>query len=214
MPAVAAILAPAILLPAASPAQTPASPPAWLDASFRRVVIGADAHNADRMLAQIEEVAGAGADTVVLTGHLKGYAWFPSRLAVQNPDRVIDDVITEGARLCREHDVRCVVYVGAPLIQRALVDRNDWRQRGPGGEARGDEGACCLLSPFGDWLIDYLREMAGHAPLDGIWLDGYPQAPLSCACPYCAAAYRAETGFELPRTGDPNALELRKCVEW
>lgn len=213
-PVPCAVLMAGALLAVTMAAQAGDGSPAWLESSFRRVVVGADAHNADRMLAQIEEVAEAGADTVAFTGHLKGYGWFPSRLAVQNPERVVEDVIAEGARLCREQDVRCVVYVGAPVIQQALVDRDDWRQRGPDGEARDDGGACCLLSPFGDWLIEYLTEIAGHAPLDGIWLDGYPQAPLACACPYCAAAYDDERGRRLPQTGDPNAVELREYVGW
>ena len=201
-------------IPALVVASTAWGQPTWPRESFRRVVVGADAHNADRMLAQIPEVSAAGADTVAFTGHLKGTTWFPSRLAAQSPDRVVEDVVAEGARLCREHGVRGVVYVGAPLVQAGLRDQVDWRQRSASGEPRGDEGTCCLLSPFGDWLIEYLCELATHAPLDGLWLDGYPQAPLSCACPYCAAAYRAETGRDLPLTGDPDSPELRTYVEW
>jgi hypothetical protein len=177
-------------------------------------VIGADPHNANRMFEQFAEVADCGADTVVFTGHLRGEAWYPSELAKYSETLVVDDAVAEGARRARELGMRAAVYVGAPLVQQALRDQTDWRQRGPQGEVRGEDPACCLLSPFGDWIIDYLCEMAKHAPIDGIWLDGYPQAPLACACPHCADRYLADTGAGLPQTGDPKSPELRRYVVW
>jgi hypothetical protein len=192
-----------------------ASPgPDWPQQSFRRAVIGADAHNADRMLGQIAEAAQCGADTVVLTGHLRGEGWFPSELAAYPADLAVGDVVADGTRLAHEEGLRCVFYVGAPLVQKALVGRTDWLQRNAAGQPVGDPGALCLLSPFGEWLTTYLVELASHAPVDGIWLDGYPQAALACACPHCAAAYLRDTGQPLPTSGDPASAELRAYVTW
>lgn len=188
--------------------------PDWPARSFRRAVIGADPHNTDRMLAQIEEVAQCGADTVVFTGHLRGEAWFPSQLATPAPNLAVPDVVAEGVRRCHERGMRAVVYVGAPLIQTALQGRLDWRQRTGAGEPAGQEPAGCLLSPFGDWLIDYLVELATHAPADGLWLDGYPQAALACACPHCARRYRQEAGADLPTTAEAGDAGFRRYVVW
>jgi hypothetical protein len=186
----------------------------WPAQSFRRAVIGADPHNADRMLAQIEEVAHCGADTVIFTGHLRGEAWFPSQFATPAPNLAVPDVVAEGVRRCHDRGMRAVVYVGAPLIQTALQDRLDWRQRTADGQPTGQEPACCLLSPFGDWLIDYLAELAAHAPVDGLWLDGYPQAVLACACPHCAQRYRQDAGADLPSTGEVRDAGFRRYVVW
>lgn len=203
------------LVPLAILATNPAeAAPDWLHSSFRRAVVGADPHNADRMLAQIAEVAQGGADTVVFTGHLRGEAWFPSRLAVPAPNRAVPDVVAEGVRRCHEKGMRAVVYVGAPLFQKALSNKIEWQQRNAAGEPIHQEPIGCLLSPFGDWLIDYLSELVTHAPLDGIWLDGYPQAVLSCTCPHCAQQYRQDSGAELPTTGDARDAGFRRYTVW
>lgn len=188
--------------------------PDWPSRSYRRAVFGADAHNADKMLAQIKEVHECGADTAVITGHLNGCAWYPSRFAALATGLPVDDVVRTGAQSCHSLGLRCVIYVGAPLVQNIVGDNPDWRQRGPDGKATGDQPAGCLMSSFGEWLVSYLSELAAHAPIDGIWLDGYPQMALACSCPHCAAAYKRETAMNLPVWGDPKDAGLRKYVPW
>lgn len=188
--------------------------PAWLASSFRRCVTGADPQNADRMLAQIQDVHDCGADTVILTAHLRGRAWFPSKLAATEPKLCVEDAVADGGERCRRLGIRAVFYVGAPLEQEAVRDRMEWRQRRADGSPAGQSPALCLLSPGGDWLIDYLAELAAHAPMEGVWLDGYPQPALSCSCPHCAARYRADTGRELPQSASLANADFRRYVAW
>jgi len=135
-------LFPALILLIGCPTQVTHAQPNWPATSFRRAVIGADPHNANRMFEQFAEVADCGADMVVFTGHLRGEAWYPSELAKYSPTLVVDDAVAEGARRGHELGMRAVVYVGAPLIQQALRDKTDWRQRGAQGE---DEGSRRLV---------------------------------------------------------------------
>lgn len=186
----------------------------WTGQSFRRLVVGADPHSADRMLAQIGEIADVGADTVIFTGHLWGEAWYPSRLAARAQALSVQDAIRQGAESALARGLRPVVYVGAPLVQKALRARMDWLQRRPDGEPIAEDRPACLLSGFGDWLIEYLVEMSTHAPIAGLWLDGYPQAAVACACPHCAAAYRREADSELPSSGSPDDAGFRKYALW
>jgi len=187
--------------------------PEWLAGSFRRAVIGADAHNVDRMLAQTDEVHDSGADMVIITAHLRGWAFFPSEFAATAPDLAVPDVLGDGVARIKELGMRAVVYVHAPLIQEALAGREEWRQRSADGSLT--EGpAVCILSPGHEWVLEYLCEMVRHAPLDGLWLDGYPQGTMNCFCDHCATAYREDKGLELPGTWDANASELREYVAW
>lgn len=186
----------------------------WIGQSFRRLVVGADPHSADRMLAQIREIADVGADTVIFTGHLWGEAWYPSRLAARAQTLSVQDAVRQGTESARARGLRPVVYVGAPLVQKALRERMDWLQRRPDGEPIAEDRPACLLSGFGDWLIQYLVEMSTHAPIAGLWLDGYPQAAVACACPHCAAAYRREAGSDLPTSGSPDDAGFRRYTLW
>lgn len=188
--------------------------PVWPSHSYRRIVVGADPNNAGKMLAQIKEVKECVADTVVFTGQLWGDTWFPSKMASYASKLDVKDPVAEGTRMAHEMGMKAVVYIGAPSIQNALVNRLDWRQRKPNGEVVSDQPSCCLLSPFGDWVIEYLVEMATHAPIDGYWLDGYPQYALGCSCRYCAEAYKKETGLDLPTSASNESLEYRNYAIW
>jgi hypothetical protein len=188
--------------------------PDWLSHSCRRVVIGADPHNADKMMAQIREVHDCGADTVILTSHLWGQSFFPSKMASQSPTLTVKDVVADGTRMAHKLGMRAVFYVGAPYVQQSLKDRIDWRQRDPSGNPSSDDPRCCMLSPFGDWEIEFLTEIAKHAPIDGLWLDGYPQMPLWCSCHYCSEAYKREKGFDLPTSASEADPAFRRYVAW
>ncbi|MGW1867236.1 hypothetical protein ACWCPS_16925 [Streptomyces mauvecolor] len=106
----------------------------------------------------------------------------------------------------------------------------DWVQRGLDGQPNvfygglvvwvdpGDES--CWLSPNSPWRDYYLARIRGLAAtgIDAIWPDVpiYFDGAMSwCdASPWAAAAFRADTGLELPRTADFTDPAFRRYVEW
>ncbi len=186
----------------------------WLRQSYRRVVVGADAQQADKMLASLPMIAESGADTVTITAQLRGDSWYPSKMGTIAPNLSVDDAVRQGVEQAHQLGIRVIAYLGGPLKQNALKDKKEMLCRDSSAIWSGHREELCLLSPGGDWLIKYMVELAQHAPIDGIWLDGYPQGPMHCRCSHCAEAYKRDTGAKVPMTGDPKDANLRRYVLW
>ena len=107
----------------------------------------------------------------------------------------------------------------APLL---TAQHPDWRFRYIGWDgpySDRDTHFVCYNSPYGDLLKDYCVEVVSDLGLDGIWFDGsYVCSPapmkVACACEFCAAKYRDETGRELPSKVDMTDMAFRRYLEW
>ncbi len=74
-------------------------------------------------------------------------------------------------------------------------------------------GMLCLLGPYGDFFIDVLAEIVTQFPeVDAFSFDGLHYAGV-CYCAPCRAAYKADTGQEIPPT-DMNNPAFRRYQHW
>jgi len=71
----------------------------------------------------------------------------------------------------------------------------------------------CWNSPYGDWFIHSQVELVKRLDWDGYNMDGFGCWP-HCFCPHCRAAYRKDTGREIPTSGDVNNSEFRHYLKW
>jgi len=100
----------------------------------------------------------------------------------------------------------------------------DWRQKfifEPDPNVTYAKASCCINSPYGDAVINYLIEAIDKFNLDGLWIDGSaftpvwqkPQ-PVSCVCKYCREKFKRDTGKDLPEKYDWSTREFREWVKW
>jgi hypothetical protein len=99
----------------------------------------------------------------------------------------------------------------------------EWRQVSllPWHADGSQDIACCFNSPYGEALINYCNYAIETLGLDGIWFDGSAWTPiwnrplpLTCACAFCTATFKAETGLALPAKADWNDPVFRRWVGW
>jgi hypothetical protein len=96
----------------------------------------------------------------------------------------------------------------------------DWQViNSPGGkpisveELKTNHVLGCWNSPYGDWFIKSQVELVKQLDWDGYNMDGFG-CWSQCFCPSCTAAYRADSGREIPATGNVNSSEFRHYLKW
>jgi hypothetical protein len=71
----------------------------------------------------------------------------------------------------------------------------------------------CNVGPWGDYLIELLAELVDDFKLDGYSFDGNYHPPI-CFCPHCKAAYRRDTGHEIPPRVNLDDVAYRQYLVW
>jgi hypothetical protein len=71
----------------------------------------------------------------------------------------------------------------------------------------------CWNSPYGDWFIKSQVALVKRLDWDGYNMDGFG-CWSHCFCPSCTAAYRTDTGREIPASGDVNNSAFRHYLKW
>lgn len=153
---------------------------------------------------------------VFALGYLHGETYYPSRHA---PSRdglggrdVVGEFVTEAARA----GLGVVAYVnsffGGP---DAWEVHPDWTQRWVDGTetTQGRAKGMCINSPYGRRVAAVVGEVAGRFAVEGVYLDE-PSLQSWCACSWCAARYRADTGRELPLAVAPGSEEFAAFLDW
>lgn len=71
----------------------------------------------------------------------------------------------------------------------------------------------CNQGPWGEYLIELLVELVQDYDLDGYSFDGNYHPPI-CYAPHAKAAYRRDTGRELPAQADLHDVAYREYLVW
>ena len=100
------------------------------------------------------------------------------------------------------------------------AEHPDWQDiNSPGGkpitveQLKTNHVLGCWNSPYGDWFIKSQVELVKRLDWDGYNMDGFG-CWSQCFCPSCTAAYRADSGREIPATRDVNSPEYRHYLKW
>ncbi len=101
-----------------------------------------------------------------------------------------------------------------------VAEHPDWQEivtpngkpiTGKAAEGRAMMG--CWNSPYGDWFIKSQVELVKRLDWDGYNMDGFG-CWTQCYCPYCRAAYKHDTGKDIPKDKNVNDPEFRHYLKW
>ena len=125
----------------------------------------------------------------------------------------VDAAHAKGAKVLGE----VIRFNMTPWLQ---AEHPDWQDiNSPGGkpitveQLKTNHVLGCWNSPYGDWFIKSQAELVKRLDWDGYNMDGFG-CWSQCFCPSCTAAYRADSGREIPATRDVNAPEYRHYLKW
>jgi len=160
----------------------------------------------------VSMLVDAGVEAVhVMTRLELGICYFPSAVCFER-DRsgrdwmreILDEIAQQGAA----DKLKVIAYFATRRDNVAAKHRPEWQQRDkednplwdrdPYGQPRF--AFCCLNSPYRDYMIAMLTEIADRYPeIACLWLDTpyYPQG--GCYCRWCEDRFRQSRGYPLPR---------------
>ncbi|WP_205678872.1 alpha-amylase family protein [Aquisphaera insulae] len=149
------------------------------------------------------------------------YAYYDSKLLKRRSPHVPPDRLGRDIAEYKRLGVR-ILGVYPPCLQGEVYELHpEWRRiaekDGPipqvdlGKYPHG--GMLCLLGPYGDFFIDVLAEILATFPdVDAFSFDGLHYAGV-CYCGNCRAAFRKDTGGEIPKV-DMNDPAFRRYQHW
>ncbi|MBE6381297.1 MAG: hypothetical protein E7047_10255 [Lentisphaerae bacterium] len=117
-----------------------------------------------------------------------------------------------GISVIEHHDPTIINYRGYPLF----LAKRDWLQR----DIRSGEfnyWFCPGNNDFMGYFLGYMRDLQSKAQFAGFMIDELNLASRKdCGCDSCRQAYKAETGYDLPKTLNFTAptMEQRQFRAW
>lgn len=147
------------------------------------------------------ELAGKNANCVMLSGLLDRHAYPASHLAKMRTalGNVVRELHGRGIKVLDHVDVTLLWNHGTAY--RLLLEDPGILLQNAGGNACGFQ--TCLLNPsWRERMFAYLRDEVA-AGVDGFQLDEVYFWHRGCTCANCRAAFRRDTGRELPPDDDP-----------
>lgn len=185
----------------------PVNVPAWLQDAT--VYVFSSPEEAAECKAQMAALPIGGID----------YVYYPSKLLPMAPG-------TDPNKMKKEVDaftkagVHCIAAIPPRLNTPMYIKHPEWRSK-PTRDYKFKEigpdnpygSNLCLMGPWGDYLIDVLAEaMTMYPQIVGYSFDGIHDSGV-CYCDNCRAAYRADTGSEIPDV-NMNDPAFRKYQMW
>jgi glycosyl hydrolase family 42 (putative beta-galactosidase) len=125
----------------------------------------------------------------------------------------------------RMHEINCSVISWYPLhLCIGLAEKHpDWLMKPiPWSEYDFTEDKekrhCCINSPYGEMLPEFLAEVVVELGFDGIWMDGTTFAIENenpgCICNFCREKFIKETNLKIPEKVDFENHDFRVWVNW
>lgn len=202
----------------------------WFRESFRKVhLLYVSPQWAERRgeafdaAAYAEAYADAGVDCVQLycKDH-HGVCYFPSSLGLQYPRDILGELLPE----LKKRNIKLMAYVSMFFDNYAMGLHPEWRAVNEAGDPHktGPFIHASVCSPYADFLLTQLEEIASKYEVDGYWLDIIPLArhlpqelwmiqphPVPDYSLYAQKRYREVTGRGLPLA--PTAAETDEIFE-
>jgi hypothetical protein len=202
----------------------------WYKTSFRRHLL--DMHIPDwspKFLAKldaeryVELLVQARVDTaMVYTSSCLGICYWPTPIGHMHAGLQGRDFIGRMVELCRENGINVILYHNF-WTKWAYETYPEWRFISAKGQGTaeylgqpGRYGVCCLNSPYRNFLIRQVEDLATKYDAEGIWIDMIHWPYSVCYCPHCRSRYLGETGSVLPDRvdwHDPNWIRFQRTRE-
>jgi hypothetical protein len=109
------------------------------------------------------------------------------------------DLFGEVVAECHRRGIHPLAYFSVIFDNWAFEQHPDWRILPTDGysQLNGRYGTVCPNSPYRDYVIACIREIAGNYDIDGMFFD-MTFWPAVCYCPHCTARFWREAGTEPP----------------
>ena len=98
----------------------------------------------------------------------------------------------------------------SPKYIETTAKMGTWVVKAVEGNAWGQMNALC--PPYRDWMGRFMAEYVTVGDVDGFWFDGTPGA--GDAGPYGQAAYKRDTGKDVPKKIDWDSQEFKEWFVW
>lgn len=147
-----------------------------------------------------------------------GVSYFPTKLGPVHKNLRGRDHLREYVEALHKRNIKILGYYSFP--DKGVWERNpDWREAGPDGkEIRGGNfgGPLCPNSPYHEYFVARVSEIAQNYDLDGFMLDtaGFSGAEPGCYCRYCQRKYRERYARDLPRQRNGYDEDWRRFVQF
>ncbi len=95
----------------------------------------------------------------------------------------------------------------------------DWIAVGADGQPRRhwaspEMWVTCGLGPYNfDFINEVHKEILTRYPVDGLFMNRWDGSGM-CYCQHCVQNFKADTGYDLPRTNDPQDAARRAYIVW
>ena len=151
-----------------------------------------------------------------------GYCFFPADPPGRPHPGLGSDYVGNMTAALKAEGLRTIAYLNVYTNVWLKDEHPDWVLRTPDGARIGGgwlqfEGSfMCPSSPYlREYFLPLLGQLVRRYDLDVIWLDaGIWLADTLCHCDYCRAAYRTDTGRELPQGWPSPATRPSDVKKW
>lgn len=159
-----------------------------------------------------------GADVVEVPVQDIWYSFYPSTVATSGGTYGNGVLLQQIIGYAHSQGVKVIGAMPACKDASCLTAHTDWRQRPTDSTTwltkPADQVTGCLVSPYGDYLINEIAELARSIGLDGVSLQGYSNTQAFCYCTYCKSAYQAEMGASIPASINYDDANFRRYLAW
>lgn len=210
-------------LPATAAAGGIPPAPSWIDRPMRwaQLTLVEDDPGKFDLQFWLDYFASTKSDAVCLSGG-GCVAYYPTKVPLHHRsawlgDRdVLGDLITGCRKLGMVVIVRTDPHATYDDVQAA---HPDWIHVNADGRpfrhwASPEMWVTCALGPYNfDFMTDVKREIMSAYRVDGIFINRWEGSGM-CYCEHCRANFRAASGFELPRTENPQDPARHAHILW
>ncbi len=128
--------------------------------------------------------------------------------------------LKEQVKAAHKNGITVMTWFPGSHCRSAAKKHPEWRTRylstSPSTEQANSE-ICCINSPFGKALTEFVCESIEKYDIDGFWFDGTLWAlpgNIGCSCDYCRRLFEKEEGIQFPATADWNIPSFKRWVKW
>jgi len=134
--------------------------------------------------------------------------------------KVLRNFLGEYLPIARGKGLRVIIYFNVHAYAGKFADEHpDWAmKRSDGSRLTGlywaEITSPCVNSPWREWSLRVIRELAEKHPIDGVFLDGPAFFYDTCYCDSCKLKFRERNGAELPTKENWKDPDWRKFVQF
>ena len=188
----------------------------WLFRPDGRVFNNLTIPDSEQGRRELEQITGeslmtaaerAGGKIAVFDSKAQFYAFHETTVSEKHPGLGSRDLVSELIEAGRKRGILYVPYIPIDCDQRAFREHPEWRPLKSDGSPLEDTDGwprLCTNSPFGGFVVEYVRELVSNYDIHGLWFDGVGlnAAPTYCYCPACRDGFRQSTGLEAPTSSE------------